>query len=268
MNALENKMLQTLIDLKKNHHAIGIKAEFEAEGTKFEEALRLKEIANLADLDLTIKVGGCEALRDMHDARTIGIKNLVAPMIESSYALQKYIRAIQIVFSCEERKYIKFFINIETINGINNLDEILNTKEAELLDGIVFGRSDMCGSLGIPSSEINSEKIFFYAQEIAQKTYNLKKEFVIGGRVNNASLPFLNQLPKEYLTKFETRKVIFDAQKALSDKNIETGIEKALEFELMWLKNKLNYNETLADEDLKRIEILKEGTEKVQILQI
>ena len=44
--------------------------QFEAEGTRMEEALRLKEIVTKAGLELTIKVGGCEAIKDMYDART------------------------------------------------------------------------------------------------------------------------------------------------------------------------------------------------------
>ena len=31
-------MVETLKDLKDNHHVVGVKAEFEAEGTSFEEA--------------------------------------------------------------------------------------------------------------------------------------------------------------------------------------------------------------------------------------
>ncbi|MFA5276435.1 MAG: citrate lyase beta subunit, partial [Candidatus Omnitrophota bacterium] len=68
MNALENKMLKILKDLKDNHHVIGVKAEFEAEGTRIEEALRLKEVVTKAGLELTIKIGGCEAVKDMYDA--------------------------------------------------------------------------------------------------------------------------------------------------------------------------------------------------------
>ena len=73
MNLLERKMVDVLLDLKENHHVAGIKAEFEAEGTRLEEALRLKEVVTRAGLDLTIKVGGCEAIKDMYDARTIGV---------------------------------------------------------------------------------------------------------------------------------------------------------------------------------------------------
>ena len=68
MNALENKMLDVLKDLKENNHVIGVKAEFEAEGTRIEEALRLKEVVTKAGLELTIKIGGCEAIKDMYDA--------------------------------------------------------------------------------------------------------------------------------------------------------------------------------------------------------
>lgn len=256
MNTLENKILQTLIDLKENYNVTAIKAEFEAEGTRLEEALRLKEIVSLAGLDFVIKIGGCEALRDMYDARMIGVNAIVAPMIESSYALKKYIKATQTAFPDDERKNIKFFINIETINGFNNLNEILDSDEAKILDGVVFGRSDMCGSLNISSDEINSEKMFEYALSIAEKTSDLGKEFIIGGRVNALSLSFFRHLPEKQLSKFETRKVIFDAQKALSNDKIEEGIQKALDFELMWIRNKLNYNEIIQKEDLKRIELL------------
>ncbi|MBP5620999.1 MAG: hypothetical protein J6X44_03185, partial [Thermoguttaceae bacterium] len=69
MNSLELKMVDALKDMKENHHVIGIKAEFEAEGTRLEEALRLKEVITKAGLDLTIKIGGCEAIKDMYDAR-------------------------------------------------------------------------------------------------------------------------------------------------------------------------------------------------------
>ena len=84
MNNLEKKMVEVLKDLKENYHVEGIKAEFEAEGTRMEEALRLKEVITKAGLDLTIKTGGCEAIKDMYDARSIGVTRIVAPMIESS----------------------------------------------------------------------------------------------------------------------------------------------------------------------------------------
>lgn len=256
MNLLEKKMLDTLIDLKENHHVVGIKAEFEAEGTRLEEALRLKEVVTKAGLELTIKIGGCEAIKDMYDARTIGINTIVAPMIESAYAVKKYVKSTKMAFPIEEWKEIKFLINIETISGFNCLDEILKSESAKDLAGIVLGRTDMTGSLGMSSDDINHEKIFEIAVQIAEKTKMINKDFVIGGGVSAHSLPFFRRLPEGTLKRFETRKVIFDAQKAIHDENADKGILKAVGFELMWIKNKRDFYSAISIEDAKRIEVL------------
>src|SRR5574344_1928805 len=122
MNNLEKKMVTTLQDLKENHHVVGIKAEFEAEGTRMEEALRLKEIITKAGLDLTIKIGGCEAVKDMFEAKTIGCCGIVGPMIETTYAMKKYVKTIIFVVSPDEAADMKVFINVETLTGFENLD--------------------------------------------------------------------------------------------------------------------------------------------------
>src|SRR5512136_732360 len=103
MNSLERKMVEVLADLRENHGVNGVKAEFEAEGTRLEEAMRLKEVVSAAGIGLTIKIGGCEALRDMYECRVLGVERIVAPMIESSYALHKYVGAVKIAFPEEER---------------------------------------------------------------------------------------------------------------------------------------------------------------------
>lgn len=256
MNNLEKKMVTTLQDLKENHHVVGIKAEFEAEGTRMEEALRLKEVVTKAGLDLTIKIGGCEALKDMYDARTIGVNTIVAPMIESAYAVKKYIKSSKMAFPEEEWNETKFLINIETISGFNCLDEILNSEASKYLTGIVLGRTDMTGSLGLTKDDINDDRIFTLADKIAKLTLKHDKELVIGGGVSAMSLPFFKKLPVGALTRFETRKVIFDAQKALKDENADKGILKAVGFELMWIKNKQNFYGAISSEDNKRIEVL------------
>ena len=256
MNNLEKKMVQTLINLNQEHNVIGVKAEFEAEGTRIEEALRLKEVVTKAGLELTIKIGGCEAIKDMYDARTIGVNTIVAPMIETTYALKKYVQAIKFVFSEEERQDMQFYMNIETITGFNNLEEILKTESVKNINGIVLGRIDMTNSMGLTSEDINCEKILNIANKMATLCQKHNKKFIIGGGVSYQSLPFFKQLPKNSLYKFETRKIVFDAQKAFEDKNIDKGILKAVGFELMWLKNKRKFYEMIYKEDEKRIVML------------
>ncbi len=261
MNNLEKKMVDTLTDLRENHHVIGIKAEFEAEGTRLEEALRLKEVITKAGLDLTIKIGGCEAIKDMYDARTIGVNAIVAPMIETPYAMKKYVQATKLVFPEEERKEVKFLINVETITGFNNLDDMISSENFADVAGVVLGRVDMTGSMGLTREDINSESIFNIANQISSKMMRVNKDMVIGGGVSAHSLPFFSKLP--YLSRFETRKIIFDSAKALKDPNADKGILKAVGFELMWIKNKRDFYGMIHNEDAQRITMLEARYKKL-----
>lgn len=263
MNLLEKKMVETLIDLRKNHYVIGVKAEFEAEGTRLEEALRLKEVVTRAGLDLTIKIGGCEAIKDMFDARIIGVNAIVAPMIETSYAMKKYVQATKFVFPEEERSDVKFLLNLETITGFNNMNDMVESPYFADLSGVVLGRVDMTGSMDMTREDINSEEIFNIAYVVASKMKQLNKELVIGGGVSAHSLPFFKRLPEGSLTRFETRKVIFDAQAALKDPNADKGILKAVGFELMWLKNKREFYKTIFEEDAQRLLMLEARYKKL-----
>ena len=228
MNTLEKIMVETLIDLREHHHVVGIKAEFEAEGTRLEEALRLKEVVTKAGLELTIKIGGCEAIKDMYDARTIGVSTIVAPMIETPYALKKYVQATKFVFPEEERKDIKFLINIETVTGFANLKEMIASPAFAEIGGIVLGRVDMTGSMGLTREDINSDKVLEIAKSLSTSMMQVNKDMVIGGGVSAHSLPFFRELP--YLSRFETRKIIFDSKSALVDPHADKGILKAVGF--------------------------------------
>jgi hypothetical protein len=246
---LKNELLEILVELKEAHHALELKAEFEAEGATYEEALFLKELAACAGLGLAVKIGGSGALCDMRTAKTLGANTIVAPMVESPYALKKYIHTAGLVFN---EGGADFWLNIETIVGFENLDAILKSPEAESVAGIVFGRSDMAGSMGLNQDNANSAEILNIANEISKKASEHGKKLIIGGGISPSSLPFLAQTSKLY--GFETRKVVFSAHS-----NAEHGILKALEFELIWLENRsMSY-----PEDIQRAKKLRAYIENV-----
>jgi 4-hydroxy-2-oxoheptanedioate aldolase len=122
------------------------------------------------------------------------------------------------------------------------------------LQGIVLGRVDMTGSMGLTREDINIDQIFNIANVMSEKIKATKKDMVIGGGVSAQSLPFFKKLP--YLSRFETRKIIFDAQTALKDNDADKGILKAVGFELMWLKNKREFYKMIFDEDAQRLILL------------
>jgi 4-hydroxy-2-oxoheptanedioate aldolase len=254
VNELERKMVEQLQDLRENHDVVGVKAEFEAEGTRIEEAMRLKDVVSSAGLRLTMKVGGGEALRDMYEARVIGVERVVGPMIESAYALHKFLGAVNQAFPDSERHDVQIAANIETITAAENFDSMLELPEIGELDGVVLGRVDMVGSLGLSREDVNSDRILDLARQVFQTAKAKGLECAVGGGVAKEGLPFMRGLG-ELLDRYETRKVIFACPAALDD-DAEAGILKAVGFELMWLKNKRDFYGGIFEEDRARIEML------------
>lgn len=254
MNTLERKMVEVLKDLKENHHVCGIKAEFEAEGTRLEEAMRLKEVITVAGLSLTIKIGGCEAVRDMYEARVLGVDRIVAPMVETSYALHKFLQAVSTVFPKEERDFIEVAVNIETLEGCRNFESMLALPEIGTLNGVVMGRVDLTGSMGLSREDINTEKVFLQTERLFRLAKAKGLECAVGGGVGKEAIPFFKRLPG-LIDRYETRKIIFRCPQALDDEP-EKGILKAVGFELLWLKNKRDFYGMIYNEDKLRIEML------------
>jgi len=262
MNLTEKKMVDALKDLRDSFAVAGVKAEFEAEGTRTEELMRLKEICLAAGVSLTLKIGGCEAVRDMCDARAVGVDHLVAPMVETPFALRKYLRAKDLAFPKDEQEQIEFLVNIETGLAASNFAAMLELPESSQLDGIVIGRSDLTGSLDIDRREIDGERVFQLVRGVLVEARRRKLTCVIGGTITAASLDFLGRLCREeLLDRFETRKVCFACREALAG-NAAEGIRRSLGFELLWLENKSDYYRAISREDEKRIAALRQRLDR------
>jgi len=255
MNVLEREMMSLLGQLKDNYDVFQIKAEFEAEASRMVELSRLKDVTTSVQLPLIMKIGGVEAITDIYNCLTIGVAGIVAPMAETSFAVSKYLNAVANFVPEDNREDIEFAVNIETITAYNNIDDILNTPKIDLLSSITVGRVDFTSSMGLDRSSVNGDEMFGMCSDILRKAKAKGLKTALGGAISTESIPVLKKLNEvNLINKFETRKVVF--KNTAVDKDLEKGILKAVEFELLWLKSKQRYYSRAKAEDETRIQML------------
>ena len=256
MNTTERKMLDILKELKYEHDIIAIKAEFEAEGSRTDELVMLNEIVFRADMKLYIKIGGCEAVRDLDQCRLLGASGIMAPMIESPFAMKKFASAARKVYG-DEVDNVEWIINAETISCHQNLDAILEEAQG-FLSTVSIGRVDLSGSMGLDRSQINGDTVFEATKDIATRCKEAGFMVNFGGGISFDAIPFIKKL-YPLNDRFETRKVVFHATD--DEKHLRAGILKAMEFETLYLQNKCEYYNRMAVEDKARLEMMRERLE-------
>ena len=255
MNALEYEMIEVLKSLKNDYGVFEIKAEFEAEGSRMEEMMRLKDITAYVGLPIVLKIGGVEAVTDVYNALSIGVKGIIAPMVETPFALSKFLALIKNMIAEDNAKDIEFVFNLETITAYKNIDLMFKLPDIFRLSGITVGRVDLVGSMGLSRDDINvSDDVFNICRETLVKAKRIGLKTGMGGGISTKAISPIIRLGEEgLLDKFETRKVVFPIS---SWKYGEKAIPKAAGFELLWLESKRRYYSRIKAEDENRIAML------------
>lgn len=256
MNNVERRMLDILKELKSEHNVLAIKAEFEAEGSRTDELVKLNEIVFRADMNLFIKIGGCEAVRDLDQCRLLGASGIMAPMIETPFAMKKFVGAAKKVYG-DEISDIEWIINAETKTCKQNFDAILAEGKG-FLNTISIGRVDLSASMGLTREVINGKEVFDAAQFFAKKAKEAGIVVGFGGGISFDAIDFIKSM-KGMADKFETRKVVFKYDDNAD--RLKAGILKAMEFEVLYLQNKCEFYDRMANEDRARMKMLEKRLE-------
>ena len=254
MNAIEKQMVDLLTQLRREQGGTEVKASLEAEGVLLHELLRTKELAMAAGLGLSVKIGGCEALTDARLAKGYGASILMSPMIESRFALEKFLAMADAVFPEAEREDTKFYINIETLEGHRQIAQILGAENLSLLEGIVLGRTDLRSALKLP--DIDGPEMLEAAEGIFQAAKEKSLRCLVGGGITEKTVPFLVALDG-LIDGYETRKVVIGRYRKESEAMRE-AIRLALRFELLWYHWRRQTYQELAQEDAPRIKKIEE----------
>ena len=242
-----SKLIKKLSYLK-SLGIVGVKQSLEDEGASFSEIIEMRKITKKLGLKLNVKVGGCEAKNDIYFCKGIKTDSIVAPMVESSYALRKFLQISKVGVQ------IPLLVNIETINAIKNLNSMIKKKEEfKSLSGIVLGRSVLAGSLGLKKKEVNSKKIYDLVLQTFKKIKKKNKKFIIkmGGSITNDSIDFIKKLyHQKLLDRVETRNIEIKINEK-TFKNFSNIINKVFDFEVSWLKEKIKIAKSKSSNKIK-----------------
>jgi hypothetical protein len=249
-----NRLKEILRKLKEMGCS-GIKVSFEDEGALYNEIISMRNLTTSVGVDLSVKIGGCEAKRDIIDCIDLNCDCIVAPMVESEFALNKFLKSLDIHHYDKKKGF-----NLETIQSFENLDNI--SKQFDKIDFVTVGRVDFVGSLNKDRIYVDSDDMLDKVKKVFQVAREKGTMCYMGGAVTINSKKFLEHLIDEKLIdKFETRYIIYDAHKI----NIE-DLDKLLYwgnvFEVEWLKFIHNRYLLHANKDVERIKMIEERIAK------
>ena len=178
--------------MKDRGQLLALKVEFEAEGAHLEEAESLSSWAGRVGLSLTVKIGGCEAVTDLDFCRMLGAGSVVAPMIESPFALSKFQGAIRRVYPQDKDK-VEWVMNLETVTAYQQLDQILEAGQG-VVDRLNIGRVDLSASLGMTRQQIDDGELLQICLDMAKRGREAGYAVSFGGGIGLDSIPFIQAM--------------------------------------------------------------------------
>jgi hypothetical protein len=248
-----------ILDQLKNLGVSGIKISFEDEGALLNEMITMRAITRQSDLELSVKIGGCEAKRDIIDCINLDCETIVAPMIESKFALDKFLKSLSF-YNYNKKKGF----NLETIGGFKNLTEL--SEIFNKVDFVTVGRVDFVASIDKNRDYVDTEEMYNTVEKIFQEAKNKGVSCYMGGAISIKSQDFIKKLmTNKLLDKFETRYIIYDCSK-INIYELDKLLYLGNMFEVNWLKYINNRYSLYANKDLNRIKMIQERIEKNPVI--
>ena len=191
---------------------ISLKGEFEAEGLTRDSVAAEAAWAARHGLPYLVKIGGCEAKSDMRFLMMQGIESIVAPMIESPFAMQKYQEMLP------DGAFEHVGVTIETITAVERIEAILDAGIK--LTEVTVGRSDLTASFG--GSGVNCPETISMVKTVARAARARGLKTTMGGTVNAETLNLLqvDDELRDLIASVETRKCVMPVEKFLEPESL------------------------------------------------
>ncbi len=212
--------MKHLRNLYCEYGLVALKGGTEVEDMTFEEIAFMKALGG-EYVPLVVKIGGPEARNDMRACKAIGVDCLLAPMIESEYALVNFVQTAQSIYHHD----LPFLaINIETITAFENLDRITSCEEFAFIDQVTVGRSDLSASM---HKKNDDEEVYLVTESIVRWAEELGKITSVGGKITALNAPVIQTRIQPQ--RINTRHMVFELSKC---RDIAQAVQLGLEFEI------------------------------------
>ncbi len=231
--------------LRTQHGLSSLKAGTEWEDMDYQEIKWLYELGE-KQLPILVKVAGPEAKVDLRHLKEIGVTGLLGPMIESTYAMEKFIYIAQEHYK-NSAKPPMLTINLETIHTHDQLDTLISSPAFDAVELVVIGRLDLSLSMGI--DDVDDPEVLKVTQNMVNKVRAAGKSVSIGGFVNPATAKSIcDTFDVNYLNTIHT---LFDLSKI---DNVTDAVWKGIEFEIAFYEYLKMRNPARSDFYQNRIE--------------
>jgi len=196
-----------------------LKGEFEAEGLTRVDVAAEALFAARRGLNYLVKISGAEARSDILYLAELGVTSIVCPMIESRFAMSKYMDMVP------PATFNELGVTIETITAVGNIDDIL--RAGTLLTEVTIGRTDLTASYG--GDNVESERTINMVKTVARSAKEKGLEVTMGGSISKATCQTLQNDAEllSLLDFIETRKAVMPVEKLL----VKSGLDHALDLE-------------------------------------
>lgn len=246
----EKLLLTQLLNLKNKYNILGIKAEFEAEGSSFRDLVRLRRVTNIAGVNLFLKIGGVEAARDFKDAIELGVDGVIAPMVETKFASEKFFEMYEKIIGTDD---LRVTLNVESKSGIENIDQIIENANGRCYS-INIGRTDLSASYFDKKIKPDERFIFEILDEACKKITDAGLRFTIGGSISLNTISILNEFYPSILNQcesLETRKVVIPASSFVGGST--EVLKEALIWEKIYILSKKDFSDLSINAEISRL---------------
>lgn len=204
-----------------------LKGEFEAEGLARDDIAAEAIYAAKRGLPYTCKIGGCEAKSDVAFLARLGVDGVVAPMIESAFAMRKYQEMLP------SFGFDHIGVTIETITAVERIEAILDAGVR--LTNVTIGRSDLTASFD--GAGVDSAETIAHVKTVARAARARGLTATMGGGINARTRALLREDAElaGLIEQVETRKVIMPVPYFLEDAALDLAIK--IELELLDLRS-------------------------------